>query len=700
MKSLFTFYFLLLQLFSSAQTKPTKAEINKAKQSQSQMQTDMEEELKEMEKDDPEMAKKVRKIMKQQGKQVKQTTATQPPKFISPITAIPVKQPVIPPTEAQATDKLLWYKGKKINENSLVTTGGTIVYYNRKKNEVVVQPDVKKDPFKKMVDELKNTEKRKSELINNIAPKKNSFYYYPAIINTLKEYDRVSENYSGVLKNTIQLPQPITEQSTDKPTKADNVSHTPKQNTIKKEIPQTVKNAHDQAMEMMKNYPSIDFPAPPENDFSLCSTCDTSVANTYQRQSDQWKKEFNGYERNLTDKAISVIQALSVPQLEEVPEAVQMMADMEKVTEFAMNRFRNKVDLLIRKYEKDFARLANVAQMAIAYERQKQLLGASEENSGEAMLKIISMLDGFEPHLQKQMEEKNYNVVLNMAFVLGMERQKQLLGASEENPASYYDKVVAFNRFKMSIDMDANVSSEDRIADAGAITTKDVYVSLGMNKCRFVFSLLSADFRTGKEEDFRLPMTAKGGIKKQKEEDDKWVSYNYSGPKDILGLFPPFSISFCDDAKDSVFMQPPIPKPEDMANVTPNSVLKAYTIEHTGVLAGLFLKGTDEAAEEGEVLAMQTIATYSTDHLETPTGNAKLDKLQSEYNLAEKTKELQNKMSAAINQNSVLILFDAQNKNKVIVDAEASPSHTVAGSEMEVKGKIKIKVVHDPAAQQ
>lgn len=177
MKLLFISFLVLLQLFSYAQKKPAKAEINKAKQSQSQMQSDMDEELKELEKDDPEMAKKLREMMKQQGKPVKQTTATPPPKFISPITAIPVKQPVIVPSEAQATDKLLWYKGKKINENSLVTTGGIIVYYNRKKNEVVVQPDVKKDPFKKMVDELENTEKRKSELINHIASKKNSFYY-------------------------------------------------------------------------------------------------------------------------------------------------------------------------------------------------------------------------------------------------------------------------------------------------------------------------------------------------------------------------------------------------------------------------------------------------------------------------------------------------------------------------------------------
>lgn len=66
MKIIFIFFYVFLHLFSYAQKKPTKAEINKAKQSQSQMQKNMEKELKELEKDDPEMAKKVREMMKQQ----------------------------------------------------------------------------------------------------------------------------------------------------------------------------------------------------------------------------------------------------------------------------------------------------------------------------------------------------------------------------------------------------------------------------------------------------------------------------------------------------------------------------------------------------------------------------------------------------------------------------------------------------------
>jgi hypothetical protein len=191
-------------------------------------------------------------------------------------------------------------------------------------------------------------------------------------------------------------------------------------------------------------------------------------------------------------------------------------------------------------------------------------------------------------------------------------------------------------------------------------------------------------------------MNAKGGVKKQKEEDDKWVSYNYSGPKDLLGLFPPVSISFCNEEKDTLYLQPPINKPESLTTITASAVTKAYTVDHTGYLAMLFLKATEEAANEGKDLALQMIALYSAaDHLETPTGNATLDKLQSEYNLSVKSKELQDKMSTAINRNALMVLFNAQNNNELIVDAETSPSHTV--DEFAVKGKVKIRIVHDPA---
>ena len=63
------------------------------------------------------------------------------PQTPSPILKVHLKQPVAAPSAVQAKDHFFWYKGKKINDSTLVTTKKTIVQYSRKRNLLIVQPD-------------------------------------------------------------------------------------------------------------------------------------------------------------------------------------------------------------------------------------------------------------------------------------------------------------------------------------------------------------------------------------------------------------------------------------------------------------------------------------------------------------------------------------------------------------------------------
>ena len=669
---------LFLCVFAHAQTKQQAAQ--------------MEKELKQLEKDDPEMARQLRAMMKQKGNQTPSTNVA-PPKFVSPITPIPLKQPLKPPTEGEAKGNLLWYKGKKIGDSIIITTKGTVILYQKRKNRLVVQPSSANDPFRKMVAELSNGEKRKTELINSIAVRKNSFFFYPMISAALEEYEASSKKYGELLKNTVNLPAPILPTtSLLPPHPAGYASALLLVRAI--EIPGELKKAHDEIMDEMKHYPSLQFPAPPQRDYSYCYECDSNVRKKYEAELDAWQLQFNEYERTLVQKAISVERTLALSGFESDPGAISMKADMEKVLEFCMNRTRNKVNDLIRDYGKDFGRLSAVLQQAIGFERQRQLLGVGEESTAGTMDKLAGLLDQYDDYLDNQMKARNYNVVMNVGFGIGMQRQKQLLGASEANVADYFDKIMAFNRFRLTMDIDGHIRGEDLKADAGAITKGNIYVSLAPVGCHFQFFLTATDYENGEEENFRLPMKAKGGIKSVKE-DEKWISYPYSGPTNALGLFPVFSIDFCDEEKDTVYLQPPINRPEDMANVTASSVQKAYTIDHTAFLAMLYLKATEGAAAEGKEIAEEMIKTYTTSQLQHPTGNEQLDHMQDKYNLSVKSKELQDRMSVAINRNTLMMLFNAQNQDEVIVDAEASPNHTL--DELEVRGTIKLKIVHDPA---
>ena len=66
---------------------------------------------------------------------------TKEPKYVSPFEPIVLKQPVTAPTKDQAKDQLFWYKGKKVDANTIVTTNRTIVRYNRTNNSLIIQTD-------------------------------------------------------------------------------------------------------------------------------------------------------------------------------------------------------------------------------------------------------------------------------------------------------------------------------------------------------------------------------------------------------------------------------------------------------------------------------------------------------------------------------------------------------------------------------
>ena len=61
-------------------------------------------------------------------------------------------------------DRLLWYSGKKKNDSTLIPTWGSTVIYKGGKNEITIQTPAQDDPFKPILDELKNTEQFEQEV--------------------------------------------------------------------------------------------------------------------------------------------------------------------------------------------------------------------------------------------------------------------------------------------------------------------------------------------------------------------------------------------------------------------------------------------------------------------------------------------------------------------------------------------------------
>jgi hypothetical protein len=659
----------------------------------------------------PKASSDISKTSAKQNIQEQKTIAN--PVSWSPIVPIHYNGPVIPPAANQAKDILLWYNGKKVNDSILITPDATLVLYNKSRNIIVVQPPAKKDPSLQIIKRLEDIEKQKKELIEIAAAKKNSFFLYPHITATLKEYEKQNEEYKNALKNTIPVPAPVSTAAIHSYTTGGPASVRLK---MLMGIPAAVKQAYDEVMQKMKSYPSLDFPPPPQENFGGCYECDGIAKNQYAIDRYKWDKEFTKYEADLVARSQSIFKTMELLALNSDPESTQIRAGLAKAIEFAFARMKNKVDLLIKNYGSDFTRLPSIIRMALSIERQKQLISGNENTYGETIKKLMSILDGFDKYVDQQMAARNYDVVFNLAFLIGTERQKQLLGGLEENnAASLLERIIAFNRFKISMEADFNVTCNNDdgtcpiISSSGKLATKkDFYVSLAPYKCgSFQIFLTNTLYKPETEalnrelyystspvemDIYELELTASEGIKKTLTVDDegnkKIITESYTGGV-LLSHLPVARISFCKEKEDTLYLQSYYNKGGETSG-------KGYGMQL--YLNFLFAGNTEEELEPhinkiaGDAEAYRKrMKAYEVD----ATGFDKLDRLQNQSKIMDLYQQNTEYVITNAMKNAAIV-FDAENGAEEIMNAAADASGNRIEDYVVNKGVVKVKIVHDP----
>ena len=72
---------------------------------------------------------------------------------------------------------------------------------------VIVQPDEKKDTtFYNIVKNLGKSRQWTNKIISDEAARKNSFFDYPQMEMTVKEFDYIEQEFNKLADNTIKLP--------------------------------------------------------------------------------------------------------------------------------------------------------------------------------------------------------------------------------------------------------------------------------------------------------------------------------------------------------------------------------------------------------------------------------------------------------------------------------------------------------------
>jgi len=639
------------------------------------------------------------------------------PKSTSPVVPINLNQPVKTPTPDQSTDQFLGQKGRKINDSTFITSKGLLLQFQLSQNRLVCQPDSKSDPFKHIVDELEKSEQRKDELIDNFSKMQNGVLYYPQLIHAVEYYSDMDIRFNGVVNNTIDLPpaRSYSDQSSQNTNK--NMRGGPyapemefEDNSGLLELKQRLQAAR----EKFKALPSPEtFPSPPQHDLSICGSCDEKIVKRERKLDSLWYVGYKQKEEEIIREVLSVYHDAVVNNIEIDENDPQVWACGDAI-DTVMKRMTKKNDLLIERYGKDLKRSILISTTLLSLERQKALLGVTDDGKVKDVLDLMKESDkAYLTYFKERLDLKDYNFVYNIGGHLGRERQKQILGVVEsggQDPETkyYWNNVVmkaaSNNRFALTLDLDFIYEQVDHdekleLRATGSITTKDkVFVSLYPDSCSWRMILSKVDYNNASDQLAGIPLHVKSGEKTVRDEDDNLVTFSHTGTKEMVAYLPDFKINLCDVSKRDSALMMPINLPYGTTPQVNKDFNKSYKDEMVGMASHMFtdVNKMEDNESEGMDLAADIIATLSESNVTEPTGNPKLDKMQREYNIKVKQDDHKKDLSQIALTKKSVFLFNANNGSTVFIDQTNDTKHRIDEYAELKKGSVHMRVVHDP----
>ncbi len=358
---------------------------------------------------------------------------------------------------AQITDTsyhLLWYKGKKIKENVLLTPKGDVVNYNPSKRTINVSS--KSGEGKHMDDmlaELGKTQQRIVETTRRLMKKLPKDALPPILYNVSAAYKQVKEDYTSALSSEINIPESALPGNV-LPTAGYKLSHVAyeiKDDPLNKMIEEM---HHYMDVHKEDKFTGLLLPIPPKFDYTYCYPCDAEKKEAYKKALEKFKIELAEVDEDIAiiNKAYTASHQAHLTRTGASNETIQK--ELNDVIVFVWERTFRKMMVLMEKYFNDPERCPALLQVALSVERQFQITGAPVHFPDGFYVQPLKTMVG---RIGKAIDEEDYTIALNLQLIIGIERQFQLfIGATMSD--DLLTKALKFNQFKLNMDISAKIS--------------------------------------------------------------------------------------------------------------------------------------------------------------------------------------------------------------------------------------------------
>jgi hypothetical protein len=623
---------------------------------------------------------------------------TREPKYVSPFEPIVLNQPVTAPTKDQAKDQLFWYKGKKIDPNTIITSGRTIVRYNRTNNSLIIQTDKRVDTsYYGLLSTLSQTSQIRNDFVAAEVNRLNSFFMYPEIQKAYDDFTSFRERYYDLGKNSVKL----------------HVSSEP------------LEVLHHQLVISMSTLPSPqNVPDAPERPNNLCD-CNSSEQEQYESKLSQWFEAFCHDENGLLYLLEAIyldINRAGAQGYTSLSNTPNLRADIVKAFDLVLERLTQKLQDLSNKYQPSNVAVEHALVLMAMYLQKLnfQTFAEAEEQSTknlkraahvvfEQVKNLVVSNTVFEKYVNDQKAALNFNAVFEYRLYESHEMNKKVLSHStdvDKNLEAWVDKLDKYNRFSLSmkLDLDYVFEGDGQLAMEATAQLQSDYliVTLGRDECSWHLSLKDPDHtdRSGNEELFEYPFTVQPGASKF----IKGVgTFGYTGPPKMNMISPVFKIDLCPNgSNDKVNMEGLRFSDADLAAHNNDDYSKVYTTDLFQYVNKMFVSvmGTKDNSAMLVSNAFEAMNISNGNTNAPSTGNSNLDKLKMLYLMwQKKSKMLQNATQTTHTRNTV-VPFDAQNGNATLISTtyslvDPSDPDRQYGIKMK-KADITITVTHSP----
>ncbi|HEX2629223.1 MAG TPA: hypothetical protein VHM26_09430 [Chitinophagaceae bacterium] len=353
---------------------------------------------------------------------------------------------------ADTSYRLLWYKGKKLMPNVLLTMKKDTVRYDRIKSIVKVthakgngqQLDLMLEEFNKTPQRMNETAKRMlAGMPKTLAP---------AYINVMQDaYSSVQKEFGPCLSNTLEIPSvPFSKEV-----------QTARGPFVSYELfDQTFEEAVQEVMNFYEQHKSekITFvPTPPRREFTYCTMDDEGVEVRYERDFEVFRKELMGKDEAIFQLILRLSRCAELLMDENT--RLQVNNQLIPVTNMLLQRLYDRSVLLNKQFSDDPHRCWSLFKILLMIERQLALLGWFDEHNSSSVLAdfLENAMRTWASMYEKAMQEYDYTVTLNINAILGIERISQLHDLKTRMPVN---KILAFNRFKLNMHVSAKIAAE------------------------------------------------------------------------------------------------------------------------------------------------------------------------------------------------------------------------------------------------